>query len=89
MKPKKKMVPIPLKKKRVWLSCLKVTIVELVKKILAPYTPEKNFSDPVCCEKNFPAQGKIPPPYLFNGCSLKTAHRNPEGVYVHLYLFIL
>ena len=33
------------------------------KKILAPYTLDKN-SAPVCCEKNIPAQGKIPPPLL-------------------------
>ena len=41
------------------------------KKILAPYTPEKNFLAPVCCEKNIPVQTKEKsPPRLFNGRSL-------------------
>ena len=38
--------PNPAIKKKVRLNCLKVTIVEFVKKkkrILAPYTPEKKF----------------------------------------------
>ena len=35
-----------------------------IKKILAPYIPKKNFSAPVCCERNIPVQEKIPAPLL-------------------------
>ena len=38
--------------------------------MLAPYTPEKNFSAPVCCKKTIPAQGKLPPPAYLMVASL-------------------
>ena len=64
-KKKYKTGPNPATKK-LRLNCLKVTIAELVKKILAPYTPEKTFSAPVCCEKNYsgPRKNPDPPAYL-------------------------
>ena len=58
--------PNPAIKKKVRLNCLSYNCRIYKKKkkrrkILAPYTPEKNFSAPACCEKNIPAQEKNPP----------------------------
>ena len=66
MKPPKKPVPILLKKKSLAQvsESYNCRICKKKKKILAPYTPGKNLSAPVCREKNFPAQGKIPAPLL-------------------------
>ena len=56
--PKEETGPNPaVKEKKVLLNCLKVTIVEFVKK-------KKILLAPVCCEKNIPLHENSRPPPL-------------------------
>ena len=65
------MVPILLQKIKVRLNCLKVTIVELVKKKKWHNIPLKKISQLQCVAKNIFRPKEIPPPCLFNAHSLR------------------
>ena len=75
---KKKTGPNPAKKE-VRLSCLKVTIVEFVKKKkkkIGSIYPWKKVLDSSVLRKKFSGPGNIPaPPCLFNGRSLRPVGR--------------